>query len=405
MNTQVEFPIIEDPVPVAEPATAVVVYTGMSALAVAPLQAMEATLRALAERYRNVAFDLTTTKGLAEAKAARNELREQGRYAVQRAMNTFKAEANEAKRDIEALAERMVEITFDTEKTIDALIKVREQEIEDEKKAKAEAAAKRAAEFEAKISDIRSFMTRARGLPSLRIANGIVILEKMTFPAEAWAEYAVPAANAQCETLEAMHALHKETVWAEMEAQRIEAQRLENERVAAEQAERQRALDAQAAEIARQAAELAAWREQAEAKRLAEEKRVEEQARAAEHYAEQAAAAEAKKQADAESDIQAAKESWQILQPATEALKTAITVELDNTPPPVIEQLPVPTFKLGAVCDRLGFKLTEAFVADMLGIAAKGRDKNAVLYHDSDFDAICEALIAHINNARNNKAL
>lgn len=398
MNTEsIEFPTIESPEPAAAPATsAIVVYTGMSALAVAPLQAMEAALKELAERYRDVAFDLKTTKGLNEAKAARNELREQGRYAVQRAMNTFKSEANEAKRDIEALAEKMVAITLGTENAIDKDIKARESEIEADKKAKAEAAAKRVAEFEGKISDIRSFLTRARGLPSFRIANGIEILAKMTFPAEAWAEYAVPAANAQCETLEGMNALHQETVLAEMEAARIEAQRLENERVAAEQAERQRALDAQAAELKRQQDEIAALRAQAEAQRLAEEKRVEEQARAAEHYAEQAAAAEAQKKANAEADIQAAKESWQILQPATEALKTAITVELDNTPPPVIELARVSWLKLGWVCDSLGFRLTEAFIGDMLGIAAKGRDKNAVLYHDSDFDLICEALIKHI---------
>lgn len=397
MNQITDFPVLESPEPAAAPATsAIVVYTGMSALAVAPLQAMEATLKELAERYRDVAFDLKTTKGLNEAKAARNELREQGRYAVQRAMNTFKSEANEAKRDIEALAEKMVAITLGTENAIDKAIKAREAEIEDEKRAKAEAAAKRVAEFEAKISDIRSFLTRARGLPSVRIANGIVILERMTFPAEAWAEYAVPAANAQCETLEAMQALHKETVLAEMEAARIEAQRQENERVAAEQAERQRALDAQAAELKRQQDEIAALRAQAEAQRLAEEKRVEEQARAAEHYAEQAAAAEAQTKANAEAYIQSAKESWQILHPATEALKTAITVELDNTPPPVIEQLPVPTLKLGTIGDRLGVKLPEVFIAGVLGITPKGRDKNAVLYLASDFDAICEALIKHI---------
>lgn len=396
-----EFPTIESPAPVAAPApSAIVVYTGMSAVAVAPLQAMEATLQALAERYRNVAFDLKTTKGLNEAKAARNELREQGRYAVQRAMSAFKAEANTAKRDIELLAEKMVAITVGAETAIDTQIKAREAEIEAEKKAKAEAEAKRVAEFEGKISDIRSFLTRARGLPSFRIANGIEILAKMTFPAEAWAEYAVPAANAQCETLEGMNALRKETEAAEQEAARIEAQRLENERVAAEQAERQRTLDAQAAELKRQQDEIAALRAQAEAQRLAEEKRVQEQARAAEHYAEQAAAAEAQTKANAEADIQSAKESWQILQPATEALNTAITVELDNTPPPVIEQEPAPTLKLGVICDRLGFKLTEAFIGGTLRINTKGRDKNAVLYQAGDFESICIALIDHINTVQ-----
>jgi len=44
----------------------------------------EVSILALAEKYRAVAFDVTTTKGMNEAKAARLELREKGRFAVQR---------------------------------------------------------------------------------------------------------------------------------------------------------------------------------------------------------------------------------------------------------------------------------------------------------------------------------
>lgn len=382
MNTQeLDFPVITEPAPAAPAEQAVAVYTGMSAVAVAPLQAMEATLKALADRYRGVAFDLKTTKGLNEAKAARNDLREAGRYAVQRAMNTFKTEANDAKRDVEALAVKMVAITLGIENSIDKDIKARETEIEDEKKAKAAAAAERVAEFEAKIANIRAFLAKARGLPSDRIAKGIEILQGMSFPAEAWAEFAVPAANAQCETVEAMSKLREETVAAELEAQRIEAQRIENERIAAEQAERQKALDAQAAELKRQQEELAAQR--AEADRKAEAQA--ETERKATHYAEQAAVAEAAQKSPAPETP-----------PVVRTFRRVISIDLDNTPPPAIEQLPVPTLKLGTVCDRLGFKLTEAFITDVLQIATKGRDKNAALYMATDFDAICTALINHI---------
>ena len=44
------------------------------------IMALVARGRALAEQYRNVAFDVTTTKGMDEAKKARLALREEVRY-------------------------------------------------------------------------------------------------------------------------------------------------------------------------------------------------------------------------------------------------------------------------------------------------------------------------------------
>jgi len=53
------------------------------------------------------------------------------------------------------------------------------------------------------------------------------------------------------------------------------------------------------------------------------------------------------------------------------------------------------TLKLGVICERLGFSLTEAFIAG-LGIERRGSDKRAVLYRESDWPAIKAALITKL---------
>lgn len=58
------------------------------------------------------------------------------------------------------------------------------------------------------------------------------------------------------------------------------------------------------------------------------------------------------------------------------------------------------TLKLGAIGERLGFTLTEAFVSEVLGIKPSGKDKRAVLYRESDFPRICDALSRHIQMAK-----
>jgi putative phage-type endonuclease len=57
-----------------------------------------------------------------------------------------------------------------------------------------------------------------------------------------------------------------------------------------------------------------------------------------------------------------------------------------------------PSLRLGQIADRLGFALSAEFL-NSLGFAAAGRDRAAVLYHESDFESICAALIRRINLA------
>ena len=72
--------------------------------------------------------------------------------------------------------------------------------------------------------------------------------------------------------------------------------------------------------------------------------------------------------------------------------------------PHVVHQAPDPfgdpdepaTLKLGTICERLGFTITAAFIADTLGIVHSATDKAAKLYRPSDFGRICAALVAHV---------
>jgi len=60
---------------------------------------------------------------------------------------------------------------------------------------------------------------------------------------------------------------------------------------------------------------------------------------------------------------------------------------------------PVPTLTLGKIGTRLGFALTADFLRK-IGFEPAAKERSAVLYHESDWQSICAALIRHINQAR-----
>lgn len=62
------------------------------------------------------------------------------------------------------------------------------------------------------------------------------------------------------------------------------------------------------------------------------------------------------------------------------------------------------TMNLGAICARLGFTLTSAFVGDVLGVHPSATDKAAKLYRASDFGRICAALTRHIASVQERQA-
>ncbi|NYT68763.1 YqaJ viral recombinase family protein [Pusillimonas noertemannii] len=58
-----------------------------------------------------------------------------------------------------------------------------------------------------------------------------------------------------------------------------------------------------------------------------------------------------------------------------------------------------PDLRIGNICGRLGFTMTAGFL-EGIGFEPAGRERGAVLYHESDFDRICVALINHIESVR-----
>jgi len=214
----------------------------------AQFAAIEPDIRSLAARYENVAFDVSTPKGLADAKAARHDLRENGRFFLNRALDAKKREVNDGKKLLEAETERLVAIIAPVEAGVHKQIEAEETRKAAEKAerervaAEAErAAAERKAGFEAEIAKIHANVDKARGLPAYRIANGIALVEAMAF-GEEWAEFAEPAAKAQAETVAELRKLHAETLAQEQAAAEAEALRIENERKAAELAQQQASI-------------------------------------------------------------------------------------------------------------------------------------------------------------------
>lgn len=139
-----------------------------------------------------------------------------------------------------------------------------------------------------------------------------------------------------------------------------------------------------------------------EVKRLEDERvriRAEEQA-VAQREAAANAQAEAAVQRQAEADSLAKHrpaESVVVAPPVAVAAPTPTMGFVASRPTAANEPA---TLKLGTICERLGFTVTAAFVAETLGIEHSATDKAAKLYKESDFERICTALMLHVGTAR-----
>jgi len=387
--------------------------------ALAPLIKMEATLVALAERYRDVAFDLKTAKGLEAAKAARLDLRENGRFAVQRARDKTKAELNDAKSVIESKATALIAIVQKREDEIDAAIKVREAEIEaikaEERRIAAEAAAL-AARLEAErkqrhedgISTLAGYVAKAQGKTSVELACGIAFVEGISVDQSHWEEFTERAQTTLAATLKSLRDLHAVTLEREQEAARVVAQRLENERIAAE-------LAAQRAELARQQAEIDRRAEEQRQAELARQREEEARAVQAQPVVESVSVADcaAEIQANAEVVIGVTEEHFSDCSEAVGPVGDAGPAQAEGMPYPAEEpssttasehpaaiELPDESpanLRLGQIAMRLGFVVTREFLAD-IGIVHAARDKNAALYRESQWPRIKTKLIEHITD-------
>jgi predicted phage-related endonuclease len=70
---------------------------------------------------------------------------------------------------------------------------------------------------------------------------------------------------------------------------------------------------------------------------------------------------------------------------------------------PAVAPATPPSLKLGQIGERLGFALTGDFMK-ALGFEPAARDKSALLFNESDFAFICEALVSHIQRVQAKQA-
>lgn len=370
-----EFPPIAASAP---PATALAAVT-LKAAALAHFDAIEPTLRTLAEKYRAVAYDVTTTKGMDAAKKARLDLRENGRYAVQRAERAVKDEVNDLKRVIAPKVESLIAIVQPVEDHVHGQIAAQEEKLAAEKAERERIEAERKAKHETGIATIRGYVAAAHGRSSEQIESGRTRLLGVMI-GDDWQEYREQAEAALTETLATLQAMRDTAKAAEDAAAAAEAQRIEQARVAAEQAAEAKRLADAAAELQRQ--------QRAEAERLEAERA---------ELARQRAELEALRNPP---PVAVKPDPSPIVEAVAPVEKPAIVITLDDTPPAEIPApLPVPTLKLGSISTRLGFTVTADFLRS-LGFEPAGRERAAVMYHEGDFSPICNALIAHVTTVR-----
>ena len=315
--------------------------------------------------------DIQTTKGLARATESRAAWRDP-RIRVEKARKEAKAPLLALGKTIDAFAAGLEARLRQGEEHYDRQIKAEEARKAAEKAERERIERDRIEAHERRLDAIRATaLTMPPSLPAAAIAGRIAELEQVEID-EAWEEYADRARVTKRLTLQVMQDAHAAAVEREEEAARLKAARAEQARIAAELNEQRRVLAEQEAVMARQRAEIE--RQRAEAERLRAQQEAE------------AAAARAAEPPKVEAPIQQPEAST----PAPQA-EPASPAPAPAEPPPVL--------RLGEICDRLEFTVSAAFLSS-LGIEPCGTDRRAILYRADEWPAICDAIIAHLQQAR-----
>lgn len=269
-----------------------------SACPIVEYRQTDAALAELRQKYATVVFDVTTGKGMEQAKKARAELREY-RVALEKTRVEIKAPALQRCREIDTEAKRITAELEALEDPIDEQIKAEEDR-------KAREKAERERQERARQEALQKWFADVRGLP-LRAVNATADqIRELIAEAEATDTSHVPDDNQAAAKFEVRNAVAglkaalDARLSADEEAARIKAEREELERLRAEaaavQAERERLA---AAERERIAAEERRKEDQARAEREAVE-RAEREAREAEQARIDAERAEQRRREDAE---------------------------------------------------------------------------------------------------------
>lgn len=379
MNAVLNFPEIEDPQAAPSAGTALVSAPALDLkkidltdVALAQYGDWRKEVAATRANLSTLVLDLSTPTKIKDARALRQRLIGDPLAAVRKVSAGIKSKMAQASKAVGAELEKIEAAYTEADALILPQIEAREAVLEAERAEKARIEAERVAKLQAGIATIRSYVQKAAGLPSERIARGIAQLAAMTFPTEQWAEFAVPAANAQCETLEALRRMHVAAVQAE-------ADKAARERLEAEAAERA------ATEAAAMAARIVGHTTVTTPSGIVADAHTGEVL----HKPEPALyrPLQDAPTVTTPGGIVADAKTGEIVEPAAPAEQPA-SVHVDTSDQP--------TIKLGDLNARLGFTMTEAFVRDVLKVKPAEGKGRAVLIPEAALPALADALVDRI---------
>lgn len=231
-----------------------------------------AALSELRARYSRK-YDVSTTAGMTEAKAARAAVRGY-RVALEKTRIEIKAPALERTRLIDAEAKRITAELLTIEEPIDSAIKAEEQRKADEKAAKERAEAERIEAIRFRIDHFQERVIAASNRDSKTIQAILADLEAYKLDEQDYQEMLPAAVSAKITAIEKLEALRDERMAYEAEQARIKAeQEAETARI---KSEREELARLRAAEEVRQA-EAKALRNAEEARIKAERDSMEKQ--------------------------------------------------------------------------------------------------------------------------------
>lgn len=198
----------------------------------------DAALSDLAQRYKGIVFDVTTTKGMQEARVARAELRGY-RVDLEKVRVEIKSPALERCRLIDTEAKRITTALVELEDPIDETIKNEEKRKEREAMEKAMANQRRIDAIRARIETIRGIPAGCVGKSSEQINAALEKTQRGEVGAD-FEEFRVEAEDALKSTLAQLAIMVSGARAQEQEAERIKAERAELATLRAEQEQRER---------------------------------------------------------------------------------------------------------------------------------------------------------------------
>lgn len=174
--------------------------------ALASIDKVGAGIKALAEKYAGVVFDVRTSKGMAAAKAARHEIR-LPRYEVEDIRKAAKKPILDLGRKLDTEANRIKDALLAIEQPIDDLIVAEEQRIENERQAAVQKEQERIAAIDRRIDGIRNLAVVLSAETAADLAKRIKEAEATAF--DGYQEFEADARAAMANTLALLRGRHE----------------------------------------------------------------------------------------------------------------------------------------------------------------------------------------------------